>query len=304
MNGLQARSVGRSGLSVSPLAVRIDGDGEPSAAGVRRAREAGVDTFLLGSAEGTEEAFARLLGSERDALVLAAAPRLAGATRSPLSRRALLAGTEEALARLGSDWIDLLLLPGFDPETPLEETVSTLDDLTRRGRVRYVGVSRFAAWQLMKALGIAAERGWARPVAAEVRYSLARRDAEFDHFPLGLDEGVGQLVRGAADAGAAAGEAAAIAAERGVAPAQVAINWALANPAVAGAIVEAGDPTLGDALGAAGWSLGEEERARLEAAAPTRQPYPQWHQINWANDRPVGPDRAARPAPQPDAEAV
>ena len=116
-------------------------------------------------------------------------PHDAGSSRSRLIR-----ATEASLRRLGTDYIDLLQLHAFDAHTPVDEVLATLDELVRQGKIRYVGVSNFAGWQLMKSLAIAERYGYPRYVAHQVYYSLVGRDYEWELMPLGLDQGVGALV--------------------------------------------------------------------------------------------------------------
>jgi aryl-alcohol dehydrogenase-like predicted oxidoreductase len=106
----------------------------------------------------------------------------------------LIRSVEDALRRLGTDTIDLLQLHAFDAGTPVEEVLSTLDTLIRAGKVRYVGVSNFSGWQVMKALAVADKNGWPRYVANQVYYSLVGRDYEWELMPLGQDQGLGALV--------------------------------------------------------------------------------------------------------------
>lgn len=296
------RHLGSSGLLVSELSLRIGGEDAASSAegavggAVDLALDRGVNLFLADVA--AEGALGRALGGRRDEVIVAAEVQAPAHPRGRLSRNNLIASCEDSLRRLGSDWIDLYRLPAFDPGTPLEETIRALDDLVSSGKIRYVGVSRFASWQLMKAVGIAETRGWPRVVASEVRYSLVARDAEFDHFALGRAEGIGQLVRDAGSlAGAGAsleGAVAEVAAGLGASTRQVLINWVRDDSAVSSVILERLDrSSLADQLDASTWELDEEQVGRLTDASAGRIPYPQWHQYKYAVDRPVGPNRIA-----------
>lgn len=193
--------------------------------------------------------------------------------------------------------------------TPVEETLSTLDGLVRAGKVRYLGASNYAGWQLMKSLAVADARGWSRFVANQTYYSLAGRDYEWELMPLGLDQGLGAVVwsplgwgrltgrlrRGeplpaqsrlhdtAAFAPAIGDERLfaivdvldAIAAETGRTVPQVAINWLLQRPTVSSVLIGARtEAQLRDNLGAVGWSLTAEQIARLDAASAVEPPYP------------------------------
>jgi aryl-alcohol dehydrogenase-like predicted oxidoreductase len=110
------------------------------------------------------------------------------------SRSHLIEATDQALRRLGTDYIDLLQLHHFDAMTPVESVMATLDDLVRSGRVRYIGVSNFSGWQLMKSQAVADRYGYSRYVANQTYYSLIGRDYEWELMPLGLDQGVGAVV--------------------------------------------------------------------------------------------------------------
>lgn len=241
------------------------------------------------------------------------------------SRHHLTDACERALKRLRTDYIDLFQLHGFDAMTPVEETLGTLDDLVRAGKIRYVGCSNFSGWHLMKSLAAADRYGLPRYVAHQAYYSLIGRDYEAELMPLGLDQGVGAVVwsplgwgrltgkirRGqplpansrlhvtaeqgpqmedgylydVVDALLAVGE------ETGKAVPQVALNWLLQRPTVANVIVGARDEAqLRQNLGAVGWSLTPEQVARLDAASARPLPYPYWHQAGFAerNPAPVG----------------
>ena len=225
------------------------------------------------------------------------------------SRSRLIKATEDALRRLGTDYIDLLQLHAFDAGTPVEEVLSTLDTLVRAGKLRHVGVSNFAGWELMKSLAAAERHGWTRYVAHQVYYSLVGRDYEWELMPLGRDQGVGALVwsplgwgrltgkirRGQPlPAGSRLHETAefgppvedeqlyaivdvldAIAEETGKSVPQVAINWLLQRPTVSSVIIGArNEQQLRDNLGAVGWNLTAEQVARLDAASVRTAPYP------------------------------
>jgi aryl-alcohol dehydrogenase-like predicted oxidoreductase len=229
------------------------------------------------------------------------------------SRHHLIAACEAALKRLGTDYIDLFQLHSFDAKTPVEETLSTLDDLVRAGKIRYIGVSNFSGWHLMKSLSVADRYGYARYVANQTYYSLIGRDYEWELMPLGLDQGVGAVVwsplgwgrltgkirRGAplpatsrlhatAEIGPPVADEHvykvvdaldAIAAETGKTVPQIALNWLLQRPTVSTVIVGArNEEQLKQNLGAVGWNLTKEQVARLDAASAVTPPYPYWHQ--------------------------
>src|SRR3954470_22337427 len=208
------RRLGASGLHVSSLsfgAGTFGGRGPLfSAWGDTDAREArrlidisldaGVtlfDTADVYSDGASEEVLGAAVRGRRDRVLLSTKTSLPtgdGPGDAGSSRSRLIAACESALRRLGTDHLDLLQLHAFDAATPIEEVLSTLDTLVRAGKVRYVGVSNFAGWQLMKSLSIADRHGWPRHVAHQVYYSLLGRDYEWDLMPLARDQGVGALV--------------------------------------------------------------------------------------------------------------
>jgi aryl-alcohol dehydrogenase-like predicted oxidoreductase len=235
------------------------------------------------------------------------------------SRFHLIRAVEGSLRRLGTDYIDLFQLHGFDAQTPVEETLGALDDLVRAGKIRYIGVSNFSGWHLMKSLAVSDRYGLARYVAHQAYYSLIGREYEWELMPLGLDQGVGAVVwsplgwarltgkirRGSPapkesrlqnklvlDAGPSVPEEYlytvvdaldAIAAETGKTVPQIAINWLLQRPTVSTVIIGARNETqLRQNLGAVGWNLTPEQVAKLEAASAVAPAYPYWHQRNFA----------------------
>ena len=262
----------------------------------------GAAEEILGAAlKGRRE---RAIVSTKLALRAGDGPNDAGA-----SRHHLLAGVERTLKRLGTDWIDLLQLHQFDAMTPVDEVMATLDDLVRAGKVRYLGVSNFSGWQIMKSLAAAERYGRARLVANQAYYSLAGRDYEWELMPLGQDQGLGAIVwsplgwgrltgrirRGEPlPAGSRLHDTAgfgppmdaerlyrivdvldAVAADVGKSVPQVAINWLLQRPTVSSVLIGArNEAQLIDNLGAVGWQLAPEHMARLDAASAVMPPYP------------------------------
>jgi aryl-alcohol dehydrogenase-like predicted oxidoreductase len=229
------------------------------------------------------------------------------------SRQHLIEAIDAALKRLGIDHIDLLQLHGQDYNTPVEETLATLDGFVRSGKVRYVGCSNFSGWHLMKSLAVSERYGYARYVAHQAYYSLLNRDYEWELLPLGRDQGVGALIwsplgwgkltgkirRGQpARPGSRAHDIAGsgprydderlfrivdaldeVAGQTGRAIAQVALNWLLRRPTVASVIIGArNEEQLVQNIGAVGWKLTGEQVAILDAASDTPPPYPIWHQ--------------------------
>lgn len=239
------------------------------------------------------------------------------------SRHHLLRSVEAALTRLGTDYIDLFQLHGFDAMTPVEETLSTLDGLVRAGKLRYVGCSNFSGWHLMKSLAVAERFNLPRYVAHQAYYSLVGRDYEWELMPLALDQKVGAVVWSPLGWGrltgklrrgqpvpqgsrlenkvtAAGGPQVAddylyrvvdaldeIAAETGRSVPQIALNWLLSRPTVANIIVGArNEDQLKQNLGALGWALSPDQIARLDAASGTPLAYPYWHQAGFAERNP------------------
>ena len=240
------------------------------------------------------------------------------------SRHHLLRQVEGSLKRLGTDYIDLFQLHGFDARTPVEEVLQTLDTLVRDGKIRYVGVSNFSGWHLMKSLAAADRHGWPRYVAHQAYYSLVGRDYEWELMPLAADQGVGAVVwsplgwgrltgkirRGqplpetsrlqsqtANDAGPqvdmdylydvvdALDE---VAQETGKTIPQVALNWLLQRPTVSTVVIGArNEEQLKQNLGAVGWNLTTEQVAKLDAASQRPKPYPYWHQAGFAYRNPT-----------------
>jgi aryl-alcohol dehydrogenase-like predicted oxidoreductase len=225
------------------------------------------------------------------------------------SRHHLLNATDKALERLGTDYIDLLQLHHFDARTPVESVMSTLDDLVRAGKVRYLGVSNFSGWQLMKSQAVADRHGYSRFVANQTYYSLIGRDYEWELMPVGHDQGVGAVVwsplgwgrltgklrRGQPLPGSSrlhdtAGFAPpvdderlyrvvdaldGIAAETGKSVPQIALNWLLQRPTVSSVLIGArNEEQLKQNLGAVGWNLTAEQMAKLDAASRVTPPYP------------------------------
>ncbi|WP_206245659.1 aldo/keto reductase [Novosphingobium terrae] len=323
------RFLGRSGLKVPVLSFgtgTFGGTGPLFGAwgntGATEARrlvdiclEAGVnlfDTADVYSNGASEEVLGTALkGRRSDALISTktSLPMGDGPNDAGSSRFRLIGAVEAALKRLGTDYIDLLQLHAFDAMTPMEEVLSTLDTLVRDGKVRYVGVSNFSGWQVMKALAIADRYGWPRYVANQVYYSLVGRDYEWDLMPLGADQGLGAMVwsplgwgrlTGKIRRGAALPEASrlhdtasygppvedehlfrviealeAVAADVGKTVPQVALNWLTQRPTVSSVIIGARDEDqLRQNLGAVGWTLSAEQIAQLDKASAVTAPYP------------------------------
>ncbi|WP_428305167.1 aldo/keto reductase [Lacipirellula sp.] len=238
-----------------------------------------------------------------------------GANDVGSSRFHLIKSVEAALKRLGTDYIDLFQLHGFDAKTPVEEVLHTLDDLVRAGKIRYIGCSNFSGWHLMKSLSASDRHGWTRYVAHQAYYSLVGRDYEWELMPLGIDQGVGAVVwsplgwgrltgkirrgqplpeqsrlqsQAANDAGPpvpmeqvykvvdALDE---VAKETGKTVPQIALNWLLQRPSVSTVIIGArNEEQLRQNIAAVGCNLTAEQVAKLDAASETPIAYPYWHQ--------------------------
>jgi aryl-alcohol dehydrogenase-like predicted oxidoreductase len=238
------------------------------------------------------------------------------------SRHHIAEAVNGSLKRLGTDYIDLFQLHGFDAKTPQEEVLGGLDDLVRAGKIRYIGCSNFSGWHLMKSLATSERYGLARHVAHQAYYSLIGRDYEWELMPLGLDQGVsavvwsplgwgrltGKIRRGTglpkesrlhatADNGPPVEDEYlfrvmdaidAIAKETGKSVPQVAINWLLQRPTVANVIVGArNEEQLKQNLGSVGWTLTKEQIARLDKASAKTKTYPYWHQEEFIERNPL-----------------
>jgi aryl-alcohol dehydrogenase-like predicted oxidoreductase len=201
---LEYRLLGRTGVKVSRLCFGTmsfggDADEQVSAAMFHRCREAGINCFdcANGYAGGrAEEILGKLVAGGRDEVVLTSKvghPVGKDVNAGGLSRRHIMLAAEDSLRRLGTDRIDLYFLHYFDADTPLEETLSALDDLVRQGKVVYIGASNWAAWQIATALGISAREGLARFECIQPMYNLVKRQAEVEILPLAEAEHLGVI---------------------------------------------------------------------------------------------------------------
>src|SRR5471030_220195 len=210
---MEYRQLGSSGLRVSAITLgtmTFGGKGWAAAVGavdvegarrqITMALDAGVnliDTADVYSDGLSEEIVAKALPVARDEVLLATKVRMAmgdGPNDAGLSRHHIIRGCEASLQRLGTDYIDLYQVHEWDGQTPLDETLSALDDLVSSGKVRYIGASNYAGWQLMKALGISDRRGLSRFASQQIYYSLQAREAEYELVPVSVDQGLGILV--------------------------------------------------------------------------------------------------------------
>ncbi len=239
------------------------------------------------------------------------------------SRYHLIQALDNSLKRLNTDYIDVYHLHAFDATTPLDETLSTLDNFIREGKVRYIACSNFSGWHLMKSLSLSEQHSWARYVGHQVYYSLVGRDYEWELMPLALDQGVGALVwsplgwgrltgkirRGqplpensrlqnqtVTDAGPlpdwehvykvvdALDE---LAKETNKTVPQLALNWLLQRPTISTLIIGARDEKqLRANLASTGWNLTPEQVAKLDAASALPLAYPYWHQVQFDERNP------------------
>ena len=291
--------------------------------------EAGLNMFDsadIYSDGAAEEILGAAIKGRRDQVLISTKATFrsgAGANEVGSSRHHLIRSVDSALRRLGTDYIDLFQLHGFDAATPVEETLRTLDDLVTAGKLRYVGCSNFSGWHLMKSLAVAERYGWTRYVAHQAYYSLVGREYEWELMPLALDQGVGCVVwsplgwgrltgrirRGqplptasrlqssvATSAGPQVSEEYLfkvvdaldeVAAETGKTIPQIALNWLLGRPSIATVIIGARDERqLRDNLGAVGWSLTAEQVAKLDQASAVPRIYPYWHQAGFSERNP------------------
>jgi aryl-alcohol dehydrogenase-like predicted oxidoreductase len=326
---MEYRSLGRSGLKVPVLsfgAGTFGGSGplfsawgNTDATEARRlvdiCLEAGVnlfDTADVYSNGASEEILGAAIKGRRDDVLISTKTSLPmgdGPNDVGSSRFRLVRAVENALRRLGTDYIDLLQLHAFDAGTPAEEVLSTLDTLVRAGKLRYVGVSNFAGWEIMKSLAVADKYGWPRYVANQVYYSLVGRDYEWDLMPLDIDQGLGALVwsplgwgrlTGKIRRGSPVPEASRlhetasfgppvedellfrivdaldeVARETGKSVPQIALNWLLQRPTVSSVIIGArNEEQLRQNLGAVGWKLSAAQIAKLDKVSAVVAPYP------------------------------
>jgi aryl-alcohol dehydrogenase-like predicted oxidoreductase len=328
---MELRPLAWTGLEISVLAMGTMGFGGQGGfraagrVGVREARrlvdlslDAGVnlfDTADIYSNGRSEEILGQAVSGRRDRIVLATKvggivdPR---AMDAKLSRRRIIAGCEASLRRLGTEYIDLYQVHRWDDNTPLEETLSALDDLVRDGKVRQVGCSNYAGWQLMKALAVSDRNSFIRYCSQQIYYSLVAREAENELLPVSLDQNVAILVWSPLAGGFLSGKyrrdepapegsrraewgdpgtideergyalldgLEEIAAAHGASVAQASLRWLTHRTGVTSVIVGArNEEQLADNLGAAQWEMSADELAWLEKLSAPASLYPYWHQ--------------------------
>lgn len=336
---MEYRLLGHSGLKVSVLSLgtmTFGGQGKFAKTGqtdVEAAQrqiglclDAGInlfDTADVYSGGESEVILGKALGGKRNDVLIASKARFPmgdGPNDRGSSRHHILRACEASLKRLNTDYLDLYQLHQWDGQTPLEETLRALDDLVSSGKVRYVGVSNFSAWHVMKTLGVAQASHYIRPVSQQIHYTLQAREAEYELLPAAQDQGLGTLVWSPLAGGLLSGkyrrnQAAPegtrhladwgeppvrdenalynvvdvlvdIAEARGVSAAQIALAWLIARPQVTSVIVGArNDTQLQDNLKAADITLTTEEAEKLNAVSQLPLLYPYWHQAQTASDR-------------------
>jgi aryl-alcohol dehydrogenase-like predicted oxidoreductase len=297
--------------------------------------EAGVNLFDTADvySDGLSETILgkAIAGRREDVLISTKATFRMGPGPNDLgsSRHHLIRACEASLRRLGTDYIDIYHVHGFDALTPIEEVLSTLNNLVLSGKVRYIACSNFSGWHLMKSLGVADRFGWTGYAAHQVYYSLIGREYEWELMPLGVDQGVGALVWSPLGWGRLTGKIRRgqafpavsrlhktseqgpqvsdeylfkavdaldeVAKETGKTVPQVALNWLLQRPTISSVIIGARDEEqLRQNLGAAGWSLTSEQVTKLDRATDVTPIYPYWHQRQFVERNPL----AAPPAPK------
>ncbi|NKK87463.1 aldo/keto reductase [Rhizobium leguminosarum bv. viciae] len=343
---MQYRPLGRSGLKVSTLVLgtmSFGGKGMFSMVaenGINEARrqfdmliDAGVnmvDTADIYSMGESERIVGEAIQGKRDSLLLASKVRSPVGDRpneSGLSRHHIKRACEASLKRLGTDYLDLYWAHEWDGLASLEEVLRAFDDLRREGKINYFGISNWAGWQVMKALGVSEREGLIRPVAQQIHYSLQSREAEYELMPISVDQDVSILAWSPLAAGLLGGkitrenpkpagtrqtagwpeppmrdwealwlivdELKAVAGGRGSTPAQVALAWLLTRPGVTSLVIGARtEAQLKENLAAADITLSTEEIDRLERVSRPPLLYPYWHQKANATDRLSAADHA------------
>jgi aryl-alcohol dehydrogenase-like predicted oxidoreductase len=331
------RQLGRTGLYVSELcfgAMTFGGEGFWKVVGtqgqteadrlVGRSLDAGInffDTANVYSFGASEQLLGKALGAKRSSVVLATKVRGRmgpGVNETGLSRGHIMDSVHASLKRLGTDYLDLYQIHGYDAVTPLDETLRALDDLVRQGKVRYLGASNLAAWQLMKALGISEHKGLARFESLQAYYTLAGRDLERELVPLMKDQQLGLMVWSPLAGGFLSGKYRrdgqgpqgsrrtdfdfppvnkerayavidvmdGVAKEHDVSVARVALAWLLHQPHVTTLIIGAKtEQQLEDNLAATSLKLTPEQLAKLDAVSKLPAEYPGWMIERQGGDR-------------------
>jgi aryl-alcohol dehydrogenase-like predicted oxidoreductase len=321
---MQYRRLGRSGTMVSELCLGAmtfgrELDEKGSQAMIDHFLDEGgnfIDTADVYSSGASEKITGRALQSCRDEVVLATKVRFPmgeGPNDVGVSRKHIVQACDASLERLGTDYIDLYQVHCWDEATPLEETLGALTDLVRTGKVRYLGISNFTGWQIMKAMHASEVKGLEHFVTLQPQYSLVERHIEYEVIPACVDQGLGILPWGPLGGGFLSGKykkderppedsriagasddleeawgrraternwaiidtLGAIADEMGKSYSQVALNWLLRKPGVTAPILGARKmEQLQDNLGATGWALDEKQVRRLDEVSEPPELYP------------------------------
>jgi aryl-alcohol dehydrogenase-like predicted oxidoreductase len=337
---MRLNRLGNTGLLVSELCLgtmTFGGGGVWDAIGavqqadaealIGRALDAGINfidtanVYSDGQAEVITGQALRNLGIARDDVIIATkvfGPTGSGPNAQGASRSHILAGVKASLKRLQLDHIDLYQIHGFDAVTPVEETIRALETIVQQGLVRYVGVSNWSAWQVMKALGVADRLGFARLASVQAYYSVAGRDTEREIVPLVQSEGLGLLawsplagglLSGKLSDGGAAAEGSRraamdfppvdrpratavidvmrpIARDHGVSIAQIALAWLLYRPQVTSVTIGVKRvEQLDDNIGATTVQLSSEDLRRLDEVSRLPMEYPGWMMASWGATR-------------------
>ncbi|MEO8764612.1 MAG: aldo/keto reductase [Ginsengibacter sp.] len=283
--------------------------------------DAGVnlfDTANVYSGGIAEEILGKAISGLRDKVLISTKvtfPMSDGINDFGSSRFNLVKSCDESLKRLGTDYIDIYHMHGFDANTPVEETLKVLDNLVQNGKVRYIACSNFSGWHLMKSLSVSERYGWSKYIANQAYYSLINRDFEWELMPLGIDQKVGTIVWSPLASGMLSGKYRrgqpmppesrvaqggspivggaidierlykivavldTIANETGKTVAQVALNWLLQRPTIDNIIIGArNEEQLKQNLAATGWNLTLEQVKKLDGVSDILPPYPYWHQ--------------------------
>jgi len=344
---VEFRLLGNSGLKVSELCFGTGtfggGDelftawGSTQVAEAKRligiSLDAGInlfDTADIYSDGLAEEILGKAIEGRRNDLLISTKATFAtgkGPNDLGSSRYHLITACEKSLRRLATDHIDVYHMHGFDALTPVEELLSTLDDLVQSGKVRYIACSNFSGWHLMKSLAISERYGWAKYVVHQVYYSLIGRDYETELMPLGVDQKVSALIwsplgwgrltgkirrgqplpevsrlKATADLGPPVEDEYVyrvvdaidvVAKENGRSVPQIALNWLLRKPTVSSVIIGArNEEQLKQNLKAADFKLTEEQVKHLDRASERVVPYPYWHQRQFVKRNPLPPSFA------------
>ena len=307
---MEYRFLGRTGVRISKLvygAMSFGGDADEHMSGqlYGACRDAGINTFDCADVYNggySEELLGRFICGHRDEVVITSKayfPTSGDPNARGASRYHLVRAVEASLKRLNTDFIDVYFVHRFDDRTDLSETLRTLDDLVRAGKILYPALSNFAAWQAMKAVGLCEANGWARPVCLQPMYNLVKRQAEVEILPFADSEELGVLPYSPLGGGLLSGKYGtnrtpddgrltwnkmyqtrygnpsymetadgliAIADELGAHPAAVAVAWVAAHPAVTAPIIGARNlDQLRPVLTAADLPMDDELRDRISA---------------------------------------